>query len=130
MQSENHKAPSGTHDDISWFFGDGDNQVFGKSKGQSFELCVSEGKSTRVPVERIPFKYRELYANTYVGDCYVCPQFGKSCFVPTLIQCSADKDYRGVCIHTDGLYRLFPVIREKKRLKPQPRIAQALDFRR
>ena len=25
---------------------------------------------------------------------------------------------------------LFPVIREKKRLKPQPRIAQALDFRR
>ena len=26
--------------------------------------------------------------------------------------------------------RLFPVIREKKRLKPQPRIAQALDFRR
>ena len=28
------------------------------------------------------------------------------------------------------LYRLFPVIREKKRLKPQPSIAQALDFRR
>ena len=25
---------------------------------------------------------------------------------------------------------LFPVIREKKRLKPQPSIAQALDFRR
>ena len=32
--------------------------------------------------------------------------------------------------HTEVLERLFPVIREKKRLKPQPRIAQALDFRR
>ena len=35
-----------------------------------------------------------------------------------------------VCLVAIVLLGLFPVIREKKRLKPQPRIAQALDFRR
>ena len=82
MPTENHKTTSGTQDSTSWFFGDGDNRIFGKSQGQSFELCVSEGKSKRVPVEHIPFGCRKLYANSYVGDCYVCPQLNERCFVP------------------------------------------------
>ena len=93
MPSENHKITSGTQDGIAWFFGDVDNRIFGKSKGQFFEVCVSEGKSKRVPVEHIPFGCRNLNANTYIGDCYVCPQLGDRCHVPQLIHCSADKNY-------------------------------------
>ena len=35
-----------------------------------------------------------------------------------------------VLTNSATMFGLFPVIREKKRLKPQPSIAQALDFRR
>lgn len=111
MPGENPKTSSGAQDSTSWFFGDGDNRIFGKSKGQSFEVCVSEGKSKRVPVEQIPFKCRKLYANTYVGDCYVCPQLGDRCFVPKLIHCKINENYCGVDCHTYATD--FPIARAR-----------------
>ena len=102
------------------------------AQGNSEYVALISDDGARVVIDEGCFGY-EAFGRRYDGDVDIEMLESAMPFLRHFRGTSFETTVRGHCrvnnewIHLDGL---FPVIREKKRLKPRPSLAQALDFRR